>query len=557
MVVSLAYFSTYLIIRIFLQHFRLQPRASISVSFPFRRVSCHCTSFGRCQKNPANLALLVARHIIVLRLATLYRTNFVASVLPERWGLDHMTKRNLTDRTVKALKADKPGQLSDIWDKTVSGFGVRVSGESGRKTFILMARYPGGRNPTRRAIGVYSEISLADARAKAKRWKEQIAAGIDPAEAEEAERQAKLQRRANTLAAAVEEYLRLHVIGPDPSKIKQRNGREVRRLLLRTFLPIWGELPITSITKKMVRDVIENVRDYGTSAMLKKRGVKEKHHNGEVKPTPGQARNLFSYLRAFFAWVIERGDFGLETSPCDRLRANTMLGAPRSSDRTLNDIELFAFWRATRREPYPYGAVHRMLLLTGLRLNEVADAQWSEFDLKEKLWTIPARRMKGSDAKARPHAVPLTDDMLAIIEELPRFNGGDFLFSVTGGTSPVWMNDKVKKRLDARMLHYLRALARMRGEDPAKVKLASWVNHDLRRTFRSGLSRLRIDHDIKEALLAHVKPGVIGTYDRYELLDEKRKALETWAAPETWAPRLRDIVQPAPDNVVKLARARS
>jgi hypothetical protein len=50
---------------------------------------------------------------------------------------------------------------------------------------------------------------------------------------------------------------------------------------------------------------------------------------------------------------------------------------------------------------------------------------------------------------------------------------------------------------------------------------------------------------------------VIGTYDRYELLDEKRKALETWAAPETWAPRLRDIVQPAPDNVVKLARARS
>ena len=461
-------------------------------------------------------------------------------------GIEHMTKRNLTDRTLKALKAAAPGKLIDTWDSTVAGFGVRVS-DSRRRTFVLMARYGGSRHPTRRAIGVYGEITLADARAKAVRWKEQIAAGIDPAEAEEAIRRAALRRRANTFGAAVEDYLRLHVIGPNPAKLKQRNGREVRRLLLRTFMPIWGDLPITAITRDQVRDVIEDVRDYGTAAMLAKRGAKEKHHNGAAKPTPGQARNLFAYLRAFFSWTIERGDFGLELSPCDRLRATRILGAQRSSDRTLTDLELFAFWRAALRTPYPYGAVHRMLLLTGLRLNEVADASWSEFDLKEKLWTIPARRMKGTDEKSRPHAVPLTADMLAILEELPRFNGGDFLFTVTGGTAPVWMNDKIKKRLDARMLRYLRALARMRGEDPAKVKLAPWVNHDLRRTLRSGLSRLRIDHDVKEAVLAHVKPGVVGTYDRYDLADEKRDALERWAA------RLREIVSPPPQNVVSFA----
>jgi integrase len=456
-----------------------------------------------------------------------------------------MAKRNLTDRTLKALKAAAPGRLIDTWDSTVAGFGIRVS-DSGRRTFVLMARYPGSRNPTRRAIGVYGEITLADARAKAVRWKEQIVAGVDPAEAEEAARRAALRRRANTFGAAVEDYLRLHVIGTNPAKLKQRNGHEVRRLLLRTFMPIWGDLPITSISRDHVRDVIEDVRDYGTSAMLAKRGVKEKHHNGAAAPTPGQARNLFSYLRAFFGWTIERGDFGLEASPCDRLRATRMLGAQRSSDRTLSDVELFAFWRAALRSPYPYGAVHRMLLLSGLRLNEVADASWAEFDLKEKLWTIPARRMKGTDDAPRPHIVPLTAGMLAILEGLPRFKGGDFVFSVTGGTTPVWMNDKIKKRLDARMLRYLRALARMRGEDPAKVKLDPWVNHDLRRTLRSGLSRLRIDHDVKEAVLAHVKPGVVGTYDRYDLADEKREALEKWAT------RLRDIVQPAPDNVVKM-----
>ena len=100
------------------------------------------------------------------------------------------------------------------------------------------------------------------------------------------------------------------------------------------------------------------------------------------------------------------------------------------------------------------------------------------------------------------------------------------------------------------MLHALRALARKRGDDPDKMKLGPWVNHDLRRTLRSRLSELRVNSDVAEAVLAHVKPGIRGVYDRYEYLDEKRDALELWAA------RLRDIVQPTPSNVVKLtARA--
>jgi len=180
-------------------------------------------------------------------------------------------------------------------------------------------------------------------------------------------------------------------------------------------------------------------------------------------------------------------------------------------------------------------------------LNEVVNASWQEFDLKEKLWTIPKERMKGTDEKARPHAVPLTDQMLAILESLPRFKRGDFLFSLSLGARPAAVDDKIKIKIDAKMLRSLRALARMRGEDPTKVKLGPWVNHDLRRTVRSGLSRLKVDHDVKEAVLAHAKPGIAGVYDRYDLLDEKRKALKKWAA------HLRDIVQPLPANVVKLS----
>ena len=78
------------------------------------------------------------------------------------------------------------------------------------------------------------------------------------------------------------------------------------------------------------------------------------------------------------------------------------------------------------------------------------------------------------------------------------------------------MSDKIKKRLDARMLRTQRALARRRGDDPSRVTVPSWVNHDLRRTLRTGLSKLRIDRDICEAVLAHTRPGVEGVYDRHD-----------------------------------------
>jgi integrase len=214
----------------------------------------------------------------------------------------------------------------------------------------------------------------------------------------------------------------------------------------------------------------------------------------------------------------------------------------------LSNDEFFALWRAASRMPYPIGPAYKMLCLTALRLNEAVDASWSEFNMREGVWTIPAQRMKGSDSGdklARPHAVPLTPDILSVLETLPRFKNGKFLFSTNAGRSPVWIGTKVKARLDRRMLLTLRALAKYRGEDPAEVTLPHFVNHDIRRTVRSQLSRLKVTEEAREAVLAHVRPGIKGTYDLHDYLDEKREALELWAA------RLRDIVEPRPDNVVK------
>src|SRR5262245_50394246 len=89
------------------------------------------------------------------------------------------------------------------------------------------------------------------------------------------------------------------------------------------------------------------------------------------------------------------------------------------------------------------------------------------------------------------------------------------------------------------------------GGDADKVTLAPWVNHDLRRVVRAGMSRLRIATEVAESVLAHVRPGIQGTYDVHDYVDEKRSALEVWSA------HLRELTQPPPANVVKLGKARA
>ena len=105
-------------------------------------------------------------------------------------------------------------------------------------------------------------------------------------------------------------------------------------------------------------------------------------------------------------------------------------------------------WQATQKLGYPYGPLFQLLALTGQRRSEVAEARWSECDLSGKLWTIPAERMKANAA----HAVPLPRQAVEILEALPRFHHGDYLFSTTFGVKPVNGFSKAKRRVDELVL---------------------------------------------------------------------------------------------------------
>jgi integrase len=426
----------------------------------------------------------------------------------------------LTPTKIAGLKPARKGKRYWVADAIAPAFGVMVT-DTGHKTFILRLRYPGQSSANRREIGDCAVMTLTDARDKAKHWRELVAMGIDPADQERRARDDAILRRKMTCAAVFEDFVR--------DKLStERRGREAERDLRRDLLTAFAALPIAEITDAMVASL-----------------VKAKGRSGKVA-----GRNLLAMVKRFFRWAMAQPEYGLKASPCANLTAGSLLGdMPRSKARILSDDEMFALMRASSRMQYPHGPVYQILCLTALRLNEVADASWDEINIREGVWLIPASRMKGKDSGkrlARAHAVPLTKEILAVIEELPRFKNGKFLFSTTAGQTPVWMGSSVKSRLDARMLRTLKALARKRGEDPAQVRLAPFVNHDIRRTVRSGLSRLKISEEAREAVLAHARPGIRGVYDHHDYLDEKREALELWAA------RLLQIVEPARDNVVKL-----
>jgi integrase len=482
-----------------------------------------------------------------------------------------MARTKLTDRYLKSLKPEATPY--EIMDSVVDRMGVRVMGTTSCPvlSFILYTRFPGASGsinkfPTRKALGAYLDpdnaadrdeltveqllmldaLTLAEARRKAQAWLDLIARGVDPSKETERRRQAEVKRQENTCGVVFEAFVAEKLSS-------ERNGKDVERDIRNNFLPRWEARPITDITELDVLTVI----------------------NSKKKTAPAQARNLLGEISRFFQWAIDQRVYGLTTSPCQNLKPKKIIGKKRRRERILNGDELFGLWRAAKRMRYPAGPVYRLLMLAALRLNEPTDASWPEFDpavarairqrkkdekidwtkLKPEqlVWTIPAERMKGENEDARPHLVPLIPDILRVLEELPLFKGGDFLFSTTAGKKPVWIGDKIKKEIEARMLRTLKALARQRGEDPAKVALAHWVNHDIRRTVRSNLSRLRVTEEAREAVLAHARPGIKGVYDVYDYFDEKREALELWAA------RLHSIVDPPPahGNVIKLAAVRA
>lgn len=404
--------------------------------------------------------------------------------------------RRIIVLTDERIAKAKPGpRRYAIYDPAAPGLAIRVQ-PSGHKTFVYGAKYPRTGHFTRVELGQAGRLTLAEARAKARRWGELIGQGIDPRDDEAKARLAAAQAVNNSFAAVAEAFIARHLKGKRKAAVV---AREIRTELVKH----WAERPITEITRRDVVELIEAIVD---------------------RPAPTYAHNIFGHVRTLFNWAINRDIYGLQASPCDRLKPAQLIGAKKARERVLTDSELRVLWSAAATLGYPFGPAVRMLMLTGARLTEVTGARWREFDLQAQLWTIPAEQFK----MEAQHFIPLTDEVLTLLSALPRWTRGDHLFSTTEGRKPVAFSSRAKRKLDAAI-----------NTDP-------WTLHDIRRTVRTRLSALRVPDLIAEMVIGHARKGMGRVYDQHKYLEEMREALTAWAG------LLRNIIEPLPPNVVPL-----
>jgi integrase len=404
-----------------------------------------------------------------------------------------MGRINLTDRFIQSRKAASPGRRDEYLDGLLPGLALRVT-DRGNKSFVLIARYPlKPKNPTRRALGSYGQITLEEARERGREWLALIRRGTDPSIEEERRRAAVRLEQANTFETVTNAFL-------DRYAAKLAKASEARAIFRKEFVPRWQNRLVTEITPKEAAEAIRAIADRGA---------------------PYQAYNAFGWLRRLYNWAISSGEHGVESSPVARLSAGDIIGQRREPrSRILTDDEARAFWAASEQLGYPFGPIFQLLLVTGQREREVADASWDEFDFENRLWTIPKARMKGD----RSHEVHLSQSALELLADVPR-QKGKYLFSTTDGKTSISGFSKAKIRVDALIA---KQSAKPKGTNSQHQPVSRWVIHDLRRTVRTHLSALPVQDNVRELVIAHAKSGLHRVYDQHLYRDEKSHCLNLW-----------------------------
>ncbi|WP_242097635.1 tyrosine-type recombinase/integrase [Sphingomonas sp. CROZ-RG-20F-R02-07] len=387
----------------------------------------------------------------------------------------------ITKRAVEALAAQE--KLIIFWDQDLSGFGVKVT-PAGGKTYIVQYRMGGRGSATRRyTIGPDGTWTATLARAEAERLLRMAASGVDPQAAAKEREHAERE-------LAFGPYSERFLADYGKRNWRQRTYTSAESNMRRWVIPFLSRKALPAITKRDLIELLDRV----------------------PATNPALPRNLFALLRKLFNWATERGD--LERSPMDTMKPPAPVGA---RDRVLKDEELVVVAACAEAVGDVFGAMIRLLIVTGQRREEVAGMTWGELDRRLMEWSIPAARAKNGV----PSTVPLSDIARGELDGLAgstRWPRAGYVLTTNGKTSISGFS-KVKLRLDKIIGRVLK-----REIDP-------WRFHDLRRTFATNMQRLGVRFEVTEALLNHssgARSGVAGVYQRHVWKEEKKEAIRLW-----------------------------
>ncbi|MGA2056905.1 MAG: site-specific integrase [Bradyrhizobium sp.] len=391
--------------------------------------------------------------------------------------------QQFSDAFIRRLKLGAGERDRIHWDPEMPGFGVRV--RSTKTVYIVQYRFQ--KATQRESLGDVRKLKVEEAPKVARQFFAKLELGVDPREekrkADQASQAAKL-----TLKAVSELYLVAKETKMRPNTYKaSKDYFEVK----------WAPLhrkPIGAIDRKAVAEQIRRITaEHGATSAARARGN----------------------LSAMFAWAMREGV--VEANPV--VGTNNPIEGKPGRDRVLSDAELKIIWRhstgsGTAGGGGDFGRIVRLLLLTACRRDEIGGLRWSEVELQACRLLLPAERTKPE----RALELPLVPTALAILEQAPKRLGRDLVFGGSGGGFCAW--SWCKLAMDGRITT---------AEGRA---LPRWTLHDLRRTVRTGMSKLGVKPHVAELVLNHIahRSGVVGIYDHHDYMPEIAEALTKWEA---------------------------
>jgi integrase len=428
----------------------------------------------------------------------------------------------LTDATIRTAVAE-PGKRLELRDDAEPGLILRVT-DGGIRSWSVRYRNAAGEQ-RRKSLGRFPAIGLARARQLAREAKGETATGTDVVALERARKAEERRQRLHTFSGLAPVYFAacrdgLHRGGTKSKPKRETTIHEEERIFKTLVEPELGKTSIGKLSRIELQAFVSRV----------------------AKVAPSNGRHVRNVVRQLLSYAVHQ----------DIIQANIALGVSApvagSRERVLDEDELRALWHAWERPgeveglkvPHGMGVALRLAAVTLARRSEIMGARWAEFDLKSRVWTIPAERMKGK----RAHVIPLNAIAMDILDEAKAtIAGREYVFQAPRLEDDAAMDSR---RLSAAMRATVAALG-MKDATP----------HDLRRSGatymtseRCGIPRFIVSQCLAHASDAGGGAAVTGVYDRNDYLPEKRRALDAWGA------LFREITtgETRPSNVITLAR---
>jgi integrase len=406
-----------------------------------------------------------------------------------------MPKANLTDRLIASIK---PGtELVEWWDKSTPGFGIRVS-PKGKKTWFVMYRLAGIRR--RYKFGRYPEIALESARKKARKALSDVSEGKDPSQEKKAQEALLKQERLE--AKTFSQLSRLYI--DEYAKLNKRSWKEDERIIDKLLKPEFGTLNVKEITRSHVRSYLRDM----------------------AAKTRVQANRSHACLRKIFNWAIREEIVDMEGNPAAGISSPG--GREKPKERNLTDEEIKAAWNELERDSTAPKKALQLILLTGQRPGEVVGMPWEELNVNDSLWTLPGSRAKNG----LTNIVPLSNQALRIIDKQREFleeqrRKRQKRDQKTAPSAFVFPCRHLIKNKPMTVF----AIDQEAQNISAKLEIARFTPHDLRRTCSTKLGEMLVPGHLIDRITNHKPTGITDrVYNKYDYLKEKQEALNAWGA---------------------------